>query len=238
MDASNLTYEMLQERPHACDVCGKRFKKGNQLRQHLIIHKPPDKRPYSCYICERTFNRSHHLKLHVIAHTKQSPYRCEICGRGCNQMSNLRRHLQTHESERNHACEYCGSYRRHLRTHNEGSKEATCINLEGRSDSMYLLPDEEDVDGMEDEEEEEESTTMAPEISIREYDGENMILNTMEGETLMIGEPDGQGNVTVLGPACSMEDIQNLGSNGKEYYLIEVKDCTGNGEVDTKLFEQ
>ncbi|GFS29926.1 hypothetical protein NPIL_235341 [Nephila pilipes] len=100
---------------------------------------------------------------------------------------------------------------------------------------MYLLQDDVD-DGMEDEEDE-GSNIMAPEISIREYDSENMILNAMEGETLMIGEPDGQGNVTVIGSACSMEDIQNLGHDGKEYYLIEVKDCVGNGEVEAKVFE-
>lgn len=155
-----------------------------------------------------------HLNSNISSYT---PHICDICGKKFLQI---------------------GSYRRHLRTHDEGFKEATRINLEGRSGAtdMYILQD--DVEDGPFEDEDDGSNIMSPEVSIREYDGENMILNTMEGETLMIGEPDGQGNVTVIGSACSMEEIQNLGHDGKEYYLIEVKDCISeNGEVEAKVFE-
>ncbi|PRD27421.1 UNVERIFIED_CONTAM: fezf2 [Trichonephila clavipes] len=213
---------------------------GN-LEKHALVHNTD--RPYMCTICHKGFVRESSLKQHLATHTEEDPHSCDVCGRRFRRLGNFENHLITHTGYTPHSCDICGkkflqvgSYRRHLRTHNESLKEATRINLEGRNDTtMYLLQDDVE-DGMEDEEDE-GSNIMAPEISIREYDSENMILNAMEGETLMIGEPDGQGNVTVIGSACSMEDIQNLGHDGKEYYLIEVKDCTENGEVEAKVFE-
>ncbi|KAF8774292.1 Zinc finger protein 555 like protein [Argiope bruennichi] len=230
-----------QKSVYQCDSCDKTFYKAGNLEKHALVHNTD--RPYMCTICNKGFVRESSLKQHLATHTEDDPHSCDVCGRRFRRLGNFENHLITHTGYTPHVCDICGkkflqvgSYRRHLRSHNEGLKEATRINLEGRNDTtMYLLQDDVD-DGLEDDEDD-GSNIMAPEISIREYDSENMILNTMEGETLMIGEPDGQGNVTVIGSACSMEDIQNLGGDGKEYYLIEVKDCTDNGEVEAKVFE-
>lgn len=225
---------------YQCDHCDKTFYKAGNLEKHALIHNA--ERPYICTICDKGFVRESSLKQHLITHTEDEPHSCDVCGRRFRRLGNFENHLITHTGYTPHVCDICGkkflqigSYRRHMRTHDDG-KEVTRINLEGRPNEIYMLQDEED--GM-DEEDEDGSNLMPPEVSIREYTAENMILNQMEGETLMIGEPDGQGNVTVIGSACSMEDIQNLGQEGKEYYLIEVKNVTTeNGELETKVFEE
>lgn len=128
-----LLLTMERERPHPCNICGKKFHQMNQLRQHKIIHKPEEERPFSCYVCGKKFNRLHHLKLHVMVHMGQSPHTCEICGRTCNQQSDLKKHQMIHTGERPHSCPICGKgfiqiggMKRHIEKHNEDKISLTC----------------------------------------------------------------------------------------------------------------
>ncbi|XP_064627946.1 zinc finger protein 585B-like [Lineus longissimus] len=57
------------EKPHACDICGKRFAQKNNLKHHRMIHT--GEKPYVCPTCGRGFNQRAHLKGHMIVHMNE-----------------------------------------------------------------------------------------------------------------------------------------------------------------------
>ena len=56
----------LGERPHACDVCGKRFTRHYHLTKHRSLHT--GNRPHACNVCPKKFfdrySQLRHMKTH------------------------------------------------------------------------------------------------------------------------------------------------------------------------------
>ena len=52
---------------NTCRVCGKLFRSGQLLRQHMLVHT--DQRKYQCRYCDRTFKQLSHLQQHHRIHT-------------------------------------------------------------------------------------------------------------------------------------------------------------------------
>ena len=70
-----------KERPHVCDVCGKRFTNEGGLVLHKRIHDPNFKR-FECETCGKSFVQKGQLKVHMKIHNKQYDYVCKICNKG------------------------------------------------------------------------------------------------------------------------------------------------------------
>uniref|UniRef100_A0A224XGV0 Putative zn finger n=1 Tax=Panstrongylus lignarius TaxID=156445 RepID=A0A224XGV0_9HEMI len=117
-----------------CNVCGKNFKQGSQLRNHEVSHlkggENEDKLPNwirrrECDQCGKTFCDSKALKKHVKAvHSKLKPYSCQVCGHCSATKNMLRIHLRQHSGDKPFACPACSystgdhnSLRRHWMRH-------------------------------------------------------------------------------------------------------------------------
>lgn len=104
----------MEERPHSCTFCYKRFARADECKRHERIHT--DTRPFgtyhfiefltsvdliwprilACTYCPRRFTRKDHLRTHTRCHTKEKPYICPLCARGFARSDERIRHVKTH----------------------------------------------------------------------------------------------------------------------------------------------
>ena len=81
-----------KERPHVCDVCGKRFTRDGGLVLHKRIHDPNFKR-FECEECGKSFVQKGQLEVHMKIHNKQYDYVCKICNKGTDLQTIRLRHF-------------------------------------------------------------------------------------------------------------------------------------------------
>ena len=74
-----------KERPHVCDVCGKRFTRDGGLVLHKRLHDPNFKR-FECEKCDKSFVQKGQLEVHMKIHNKQYDYVCKICNKGTDRL--------------------------------------------------------------------------------------------------------------------------------------------------------
>ncbi|KAM6959400.1 uncharacterized protein FYW47_010820 [Aplochiton taeniatus] len=82
------------ERPHVCNVCGKRFRRGETLRRHDRVHT--GEKPHACDVCGKTFREAFHLTKHLTVHSGQKNYKCNLCGKVFAYAQSLVRHGKLH----------------------------------------------------------------------------------------------------------------------------------------------
>ncbi|PYH87426.1 hypothetical protein BO71DRAFT_489581 [Aspergillus ellipticus CBS 707.79] len=76
-----------------CNVCGFRFTRRSNCREHMKRHDPRWRRSYPCSICGRGFGRKTDLKRHVdCIHYHVRKFGCEQCGQGYGRQDTLSRH--------------------------------------------------------------------------------------------------------------------------------------------------
>lgn len=129
---SNIKY-YTEVKAFECNVCGKRFSREGNLRQHQLIHLR--EKPYKCNLCNKQFTRSGNLKQHERRHkTSEKLFRCNKCDKFFSSAGNLKQHEILHTRKTN------------LRQHNRtrlGGKPFECngdFKIYERSHSCNMKP--------------------------------------------------------------------------------------------------
>lgn len=96
--------------PFPCLICNKVFRFRSLLASHALVHS--ELRPHACDLCPRRFRRAAHLRRHrraVHADGRRPPqsFVCGVCGLDKKCRSQLARHAIIHTGERPHACDLC-----------------------------------------------------------------------------------------------------------------------------------
>ena len=71
-----------ENKPLACEECGKRFLSNSALACHLKVHAV-EMFSYDCPICRQPFDQIHALKEHVHVHRINNVYTCPHCLKVC-----------------------------------------------------------------------------------------------------------------------------------------------------------
>lgn len=79
------------EKPHLCDMCGKKFKSRSSLKSHKLQHAA-DGRQFKCTVCDFTAVQKPQLLRHMEQHASFKPFRCAHCHYSCNMSGSLKRH--------------------------------------------------------------------------------------------------------------------------------------------------
>ena len=62
MMGHDLGFKVSGRTPHPCDICGKVFRDGLDLKRHSMVHT--GQKPYHCSLCSKRFRQKAHLKRH------------------------------------------------------------------------------------------------------------------------------------------------------------------------------
>ncbi|RAH44868.1 putative C2H2 finger domain protein (Ezf) [Aspergillus brunneoviolaceus CBS 621.78] len=76
-----------------CSVCGFRFTRRSNCREHEKRHDPKLRKSFPCAICGKTYGRNTDLRRHVqSAHVQERKHYCDQCGQYYSRQDTLNRH--------------------------------------------------------------------------------------------------------------------------------------------------
>lgn len=81
------------DRPHACNICNKKYKTAIGLRSHAVSHSSV--RPFQCDVCESSFKTKATLYAHKLKHNDTRPFSCPSCDKRFKTEMHLTTHLLT-----------------------------------------------------------------------------------------------------------------------------------------------
>lgn len=95
------------EKPFACELCGKSFFLKSNLTSHTKSHTL--EKPFNCDKCEKSFKQRHSLREHVLrSHDNIKKYLCPFCQEKFSSRHLLRAHERSHTGEKGFICDECG----------------------------------------------------------------------------------------------------------------------------------
>ena len=108
------------ERPHACPVCGERFRNRSTLSRHRGKHKAGR---FQCRECGAAYHYSSAYTAHMKTHAASEAHLCSACGESFTLLRELTEHARRHDG-RQFVCELCGkafftkgAHKQHSLTH-------------------------------------------------------------------------------------------------------------------------
>lgn len=85
-------------RSYECEKCGKKFKQGQTLNDHMKRHY--NLRNFACSLCGKTFYKQFNVLEHMRIHTGERPFSCEFCDKTFTRTLLLRNHIKKVKSHR------------------------------------------------------------------------------------------------------------------------------------------
>lgn len=104
---SHMSQHTESEGPFECFICKKHFEKFEDFESHLQEHKEPGLEIFKCDHCGKTFRSGSNLRNHLNVHTGLKPHACGTCGRAFANQRNLKRHERAHTGIKPYTCEIC-----------------------------------------------------------------------------------------------------------------------------------
>ncbi|KAG7226349.1 hypothetical protein INR49_013760, partial [Caranx melampygus] len=127
------------QRPFACDQCGRTYRHAGSLVNHRNSHKTGE---YYCSVCNNTYSNQLAMKNHLRTHFAYKKHSCQNCGKGFRGKKQLVAHLPprrlTPEPQNTHktghfSCTFCSkpftnpmALRNHTRIHTQ-KKKYVCL---------------------------------------------------------------------------------------------------------------
>ncbi|XP_078491580.1 uncharacterized protein zf(c2h2)-65 [Ciona intestinalis] len=92
MSVRRRTLQSNVPKPHQCQICGSRFTRFHNLKQHIKLHSGI--KPYECDECGKRFTRNYTLRLHKMKHVGIRNFRCGTCDASFTSLGEFRAHLR------------------------------------------------------------------------------------------------------------------------------------------------
>ena len=88
-------HELAGQRPLACHICQRNFKRKNNLKKHLSQKHEGKKPEFTCSSCGKAFFALRTLQRHIDnVHEKLRPYACKLCDLKFAQKGHLTTHIK------------------------------------------------------------------------------------------------------------------------------------------------
>lgn len=93
--------------------CNRKFFQNSQFKNHLELHKNPEK--FQCDICSKNLTSKLNLQAHLALHSERVEFSCDLCDRKVTTKYRLTAHMRENhkkkhkeENLKNFSCEICG----------------------------------------------------------------------------------------------------------------------------------
>lgn len=92
-DTSNMYENVPLKKTFFCYLCGKEYRSGTGLKQHLLAHK--NEKPFGCNICQRRYRWKGDLNRHMYTHlpNNELPLKCPQCNKGFVRKDKMQLHI-------------------------------------------------------------------------------------------------------------------------------------------------
>ncbi|XP_061565217.1 zinc finger protein 646 [Cololabis saira] len=90
LDSSIKLEDSCDQRPFACDQCGRTYRHAGSLVNHRNSHKTGE---YYCSICNNTYSNQLAMKNHLRTHFAYKKHSCQNCGKGFRGKKQLLAHV-------------------------------------------------------------------------------------------------------------------------------------------------
>ncbi|XP_047132971.2 myoneurin isoform X1 [Hydra vulgaris] len=103
-DSSHSGSKLRKKNTLQCHLCNNEFEMVSAIRRHYA-EEHPGMKPFACESCGKRFDRRENLNRHIRIHTGDKKYVCEHCGKGYTDPSGLKKHcISKHASYKSELC--------------------------------------------------------------------------------------------------------------------------------------